>query len=165
MIKFVSQLHRKPKSNLSTLVEEYACGVGQSRTCFCDIDHRRNRCSHISNQGYCQISSPSWISDTPQAVFEPAQYLSLGIVEWSCAMLIATTPRSHIYIGYYKSDYYMSTIFFSIICLHTTKRKFKHLFLIQFFISLKSSLKLVLCLFLISSLLTLPVLILSGMAA
>ena len=34
-------------------------------------------------------------SPTRQAGFEPAQNLSSGLVEWSCAVLITTTPRRH----------------------------------------------------------------------
>ena len=42
--------------------------------------------------------SPSQISDTPQPRFEPAQNLSSDIVEWSCAVVIATTPQCHKFI-------------------------------------------------------------------
>ena len=37
--------------------------------------------SLISIRDHCQRSSPSRISDTPQAGFEPAQNLSSGLVE------------------------------------------------------------------------------------
>ena len=53
--------------------------------------------SLISNRDHCQRSSPSRISDTPRAGFEPAQNLSSGFVEWSCAVVITTTPRHHKY--------------------------------------------------------------------
>ena len=46
----------------------------------------------ISSRGYCQRSSPSRISDMPRAGDEPAQNLSSGSVEWSCAVVITTTP-------------------------------------------------------------------------
>ena len=41
--------------------------------------------------------SLSWISDTytHRAGFEPAQNLSSGLGEWSCAVVITTTPRRH----------------------------------------------------------------------
>ena len=39
--------------------------------------------------------SPSRISDTPRAGFEPAQNLSSGLVESSSAVVINTTPRRH----------------------------------------------------------------------
>ena len=61
--------------------------------CFCGIVDRRKVLSLISNRGHCQRSSPSRISDTPLAGFEPAQNLSFGFVEWSCAVVITTTPR------------------------------------------------------------------------
>ena len=55
-------------------------------------DERR---SLISSRDHSQRSSPSRISDTPRAGFEPAQNLSSGFDEWSCAIVITTTPRRH----------------------------------------------------------------------
>ena len=49
--------------------------------------------SLISSRNHCQRSSPSRISDMPRTGFEPAQNLSLGLVGWSCAVVITTTPR------------------------------------------------------------------------
>ena len=46
------------------------------------------RHSLISSQDHCQRSSPSRISDTPQAGFEPVQNLNSGFHEWSCAVVI-----------------------------------------------------------------------------
>ena len=63
--------------------------------CFCSIVDRRKAFSLISSRGHCQRSSPSRISDMPQAGFQPAQNLSSGLVEWSCAVVITTTPRRH----------------------------------------------------------------------
>ena len=57
--------------------------------------NRRKAFSLISSRDHCQRSSPSRISDTPRAGFEPAQNLSSGFVEWSCAVVITTTPRRH----------------------------------------------------------------------
>ena len=48
--------------------------------------------SLISSRDQCQRSSPSRISDTPLVGFEPMQNLSSGLVEWSCAVVITTTP-------------------------------------------------------------------------
>ena len=63
--------------------------------CFCGMVDRRWRkaFSLISSQDHCQRSSPSRISNPPRAGFEPAQNLSLGLVEWSCAVVITATPR------------------------------------------------------------------------
>ena len=47
------------------------------------------------SRDYCQISSPSWIYDT-RAGFEPAQNLSSGLVEWSCAVAITAIPWHHL---------------------------------------------------------------------
>ena len=55
-------------------------------------DKRR---SLISSRDHCQRSSPSRISDTPRAEFEPAQSLSSGFGEWSWVVAITTTPRRH----------------------------------------------------------------------
>ena len=49
--------------------------------------------SLFSSRDHCQRPSPSRISDTPRAGFEPAQNLSSGFDEWSCAVVITTTPR------------------------------------------------------------------------
>ena len=65
--------------------------------CFCGMVDRRKTFSLISSWDHCQRSSPSRISDTPRAGFEAAQNLSSGLVERSCAVVITTTPRSHIF--------------------------------------------------------------------
>ena len=56
-------------------------------------DERHSFPGLISSRDHCHRSSPSRISDTPRAGFEPAQNLSSGLVEWSCAVVITTTPR------------------------------------------------------------------------
>ena len=61
--------------------------------CFCVMVDRRKAFSLISSRDHCQRSSLPRISDTPRAGFEPAQNLSSGLVEWSCAVVITTTPR------------------------------------------------------------------------
>ena len=62
---------------------------------FCGMVDQRKAFSLISSWDHYQRSSLSRISDTPQAGFEPAQNLSSGFVEWSCAVVITTTPRRH----------------------------------------------------------------------
>ena len=64
--------------------------------CFCGIVDQWRVFSLVSSWGHCQRSSPSRISDTLWTVFEPTQNLSSGFVEWSCAVVITTTPRHHI---------------------------------------------------------------------
>ena len=61
--------------------------------CFCGMVDRRKVFNLISSRHHCQRSSPSQNYDTPRAEFEPVQSLSLGFVEWSCAVAITTTPR------------------------------------------------------------------------
>ena len=48
---------------------------------FCGMADRRKPFSLISSQDQCQRSSPSRISDTQRAGFEPVQNLSSGFVE------------------------------------------------------------------------------------
>ena len=48
--------------------------------CFCPMVDRRMAFSLISSQDHCQKSSPSRISDMPQAGFEPAQNLSSRLI-------------------------------------------------------------------------------------
>ena len=59
----------------------------------CGMVDRRNEFSLISNRDHCKRSSTSRVSDTPRAGFEPAQNLSSGFDEGSCAKVITTTPR------------------------------------------------------------------------
>ena len=49
--------------------------------CFSGMVDQQKAFSLISSWDHCQRSSPSQISDTPQAGFEPAQNLSSGLVE------------------------------------------------------------------------------------
>ena len=51
---------------------------------FCGVVDQRKAFSLISIRDH-------W-HDTPRAVCEPAQNLSSGLVEWSCAVVITTTP-------------------------------------------------------------------------
>ena len=37
--------------------------------------------------------SPLWISNAPQAGFQPTQNLRWGFADWSCAVLTSTTPQ------------------------------------------------------------------------
>ena len=61
--------------------------------CFRGMVARQKAFSLISSQDHCQRSSPCQISNTPSAGFKPAQNLSSGFVEWSCAVVITTTLR------------------------------------------------------------------------
>ena len=49
--------------------------------CFCGLVDQRKVFSLIFSTDHCQRSSPSQISDTLRAGFEPAQNLSSGLVE------------------------------------------------------------------------------------
>ena len=60
--------------------------------CFCSMVEWRKTFSLISSQDHCQRSSPSWISTTLQAGFEPPQNVTSGLVEWSYVVVITTTP-------------------------------------------------------------------------
>ena len=56
--------------------------------CFCGMVDQRKAFSLISSRNHCQRSSPSRISDKPQAGFQPVQNLSSGLVECSCALAL-----------------------------------------------------------------------------
>ena len=63
--------------------------------CFCDMVDQRKMICLFSSRDHCQRFWPSRIFDTPQTGFEPVQNLRSGLVEWSCAVAITTTPRHH----------------------------------------------------------------------
>ena len=65
------------------------------KNCFCGMVDRRKAYSLISSRNHCQRSSPLRIPDMPRAGAEPAQNLILGFVQWSCAVVITTTPCHH----------------------------------------------------------------------
>ena len=60
---------------------------------FCGMVDRRKAFSLISSQDHHQRSSSWRISETPRAGFEPAQNLTLGLVEWGCALVATNIPR------------------------------------------------------------------------
>ena len=60
--------------------------------CFCVMVDRQKTLSFIPKREYCQEFSPSQIIDTPGAGFKPAQNLSSGFVQWSCAGVIFCLP-------------------------------------------------------------------------
>ena len=68
------------------------CLMMMMMNCYCGMVDRR-KASLISSRDHSQRSSPSRVSDTPRAGFQLAQNLSSGFVEWSCAVVIPTTPR------------------------------------------------------------------------
>ena len=76
------------------LKERDAVIVMMMMNCFCGMVDWRKEFSLISSWDHCQRSSPLQISDTPRAEFEPVQNLSSGLVEWSCAVVITTTPQN-----------------------------------------------------------------------
>ena len=62
-------------------------------SCFYGMVDQRKAFSLVSSRHHCQRSSPSRISDMPRAGFEPAENVSSGFVELSCAVVITTTLR------------------------------------------------------------------------
>ena len=60
--------------------------------------NRRKALSFISSRDHCQRSSPSRISHTQWAGFEPAQILSQGFVEWSSMVLYQVVSNNLLYI-------------------------------------------------------------------
>ena len=78
--------------------------------CFCGMVDPRKAFSLISSWNHSQRSWPWRISDTLRAEFEPVQNLSSGLVEWSCAVVITTTPRA------------MSVLSMSVLCMNLGMR-------------------------------------------
>ena len=81
---------------LHILCSVYSSLLIKMTSCFCGMVDRRKVFGLIPH--HCQRSSPSRISNTPGAGFEPAQSLSSGFVERSCAVEITATPQPHSYI-------------------------------------------------------------------
>ena len=79
--------------------------------CFFGMVDPRKAFSLIPSQDHCQRTSPSRIPDTLQAGSEPPQNLSSSLVEWSCAVVITTTPRS-------SDNHYILFSWFSNECTH-----------------------------------------------
>ena len=63
--------------------------------CFCDMVDWWNAFSLISSWNHCQRSSSLWILNKSWAVFKPAQNVSSGFNEWSCAVVITIPSRRH----------------------------------------------------------------------
>ena len=79
--------------SLSLLVgERFKEYMMMMMNCFCGMVDRQKTFSFIPSWDHCQRSSPWQISDMPGAGFELAQNLSSGLVEWSSAIEITTTP-------------------------------------------------------------------------
>ena len=96
---------------------------------FCGMVDRRKAISLISSRNHCQRSSPSRISDMPRTGFEPAQNLSLGLVGWSCAVVITTTPRRLLNISllvFMQKQYPENFAFLILKILELFARKFEN---------------------------------------
>ena len=72
---------------------------------FCGVVDRRKAFSFISSRDHCQRFSPLQISNMLPAGFEPAQNLSSGFVEWSCAVVITTAPRHQTKMDFKQNCY------------------------------------------------------------
>ena len=109
MVKLLFFLFRVTNSNLKNIKLHFEFRIQSWLTLeiqfyFCPVlleGHQetigqRKAFSLISSRDHCQRSSSSRISNTPRAGFELAQNLSSDFVEWSCAVVITTTPRRHL---------------------------------------------------------------------
>ena len=78
--------------------------------CFCGKVDRRKVFSLISSWDHCQRPSPLRISNTLRAGCKPAQNLSSGLVEWTCAVVITTKPWRWWYpLHHYTTTHYTFT--------------------------------------------------------
>ena len=96
----LSKFHMNyPRKNLIYWKRVYTFQSNQmmmmTMNCFGGMVDRRKAFSFISSPDHCRISSPSRISDTPRTGYEPARNLSSGLVKWSCAVVVTTTPRRY----------------------------------------------------------------------
>ena len=95
--------------------------------CYCGMVDRRKAFNLISSRDHCQRSSPLQISDTPRAGFEPAQNLSSDLIEWSCAVVINTTPRYMWLVSDFYSFFFVSKV------IQATDQKLSHIFCFRVF--------------------------------
>ena len=63
--------------------------------CCCGMGDQQKACGLIFSRDHSQKSSPSRISNTPLAGFEPTQNLSSGLFEWNSAVVLTTSPQRH----------------------------------------------------------------------
>ena len=61
--------------------------------CFCRMVKQQKALSVISNRYHSRRFSLLQIFDMPWAGFEPAQNVISGFVEWSCAVVVITSPQ------------------------------------------------------------------------
>ena len=80
------------------------------KNCFCGMVDRQKEFSLIYSRDHCQISSLSRISDISWAGFQTAPNLSSGFVEWSCAVVITTTPRRQTALSFWDWNILISKI-------------------------------------------------------
>ena len=96
----LTETFKIPKAEVSNINKLLKNMMMMMMNRFCGMVDRLKAISVISSRDHCQRSSPSRISDTPRARFEPAQNLSSGFVERSCAVAITTTPGRHEFQNY-----------------------------------------------------------------
>ena len=77
-------------NTVSNLSKDVSATLMMMMNFFCCIFERQKTFSLISSPDLCQRSSLSQFSNTPWASFEPAQNLSLDLVEWPCEVMIIT---------------------------------------------------------------------------
>ena len=90
--------------------EQSKLGIIMMMNCFCGVVDRRKVFSLISSRYHCQRSSPSRISDTPQAGFELAQNLSSDFYEWSCTSTSITKKQSKLKPKFNQHPYVVTDI-------------------------------------------------------
>ena len=92
-VLFLFRLSKQNYCYFRLILTYFSPVLHELMNCFCGMVDRRKVFSLISSRDHCKRSSPSRISGTPRAGFEPAQNLSSALVEWSWAVVIITTPR------------------------------------------------------------------------
>ena len=85
-------------------------GLWWMMNCFCGKVNRRKAFGLISSPDHCQRSSPSRVSDTVRAGFEPAQNLNWSLFEWNCALVITTKNMATFIQKEHSGDYFIPKI-------------------------------------------------------
>ena len=80
-VLFLFRLSKQNYCYFRLILTYFSPVLHELMNCFCGMVDRRKVFSLISSRDHCKRSSPSRISGTPRAGFEPAQNLSSALVE------------------------------------------------------------------------------------
>ena len=82
------------------------------------IDRRKALTLFPAGTSHFHHGPPSWIFSRSRDGFITAQNMSLGFDEWSCALMIATTPRCHFVWTTYMLSLIPLQLYFQFLCIY-----------------------------------------------